>query len=136
MMVSGHKLTGEEQEIFTDSELGEEEEEEEDYSDEADHEFHHEARFVPKTFEDFQTLFKSQFEPAFESEEDIAEEEPLSVDNETEKRVEQLLTRQQPQENIVAKKSSDLQSSPDDYTSEDYEPEELEMTGEQSHEDR
>lgn len=136
MMVSGgHNLTGEEEETYTDSELGEEEEEGENYSDEADHEFENEARFVPKTFEDFQTLFKSQFEPAFESEEDIEEEEPLPVDRETEKRVEQVLLSRQSQEKIVAQKSPEpkpmeVPASPEEFDQEDYEPEELELSGE------
>lgn len=92
MMVAGHNLTHA-GEHYTDSELGEEEEEEEDYSDEVADEFESDDVYVPKTFEDFQTLFKKQFEPANESEEDqeVAESEPQSVDQEMEKRVEQAL---------------------------------------------
>lgn len=138
MMVTDHNLTGEEEEIYTDSELGEEEEE--IYSDEGDQEYQQEERFVPKTFEDFQTLFKSQFEPAFESEEDFAEEDPLPVEQEVEKHVEQVLMRK-PQENPVVKESPEAERKPskapvpqeeEDYEPEDYEPEELELSGERS----
>lgn len=100
MMVAGHNL-GRAGEHYSDSELGEEEEEEE-YSDEVIDEFESDEAFVPKTFEDFQTLFKKQFEPTIESEEDqdVAECEPQSVDREMEKRVEQALL-QMPAKSVV-----------------------------------
>lgn len=94
MMVSGpHLDDGEE---YSDSEFMEEEE----YSDEAGDDRGTSEVYVPRTFEDFQTLFKNQFDPTPDdelSEEPVSSpsdephsiDEPLSVDLEMEKRVEE-----------------------------------------------
>lgn len=119
-MVAGHAG-----ERYTDSELGEEEEEEGEYSDEIVDEFESDEAYVPKTFEDYQSLFKQQFEPAMESEEDQPETEPLSVDQEMEKRVEQALL-QMPAKS-VSKRSPEPEtdegplSQEDDYEHEEHE---------------
>lgn len=95
MMVSGPHL-GDAEEEYTDSELIEDEE----YSDEAGEEYESHEVFVPRTFEDFQTLFKNQFDPTPDdelseepvsspSEEAQSGDEPQSVDIEMEKRVEE-----------------------------------------------
>jgi hypothetical protein len=58
MMVSRPEMQLDE-EMYSDSELGEEEE----YSEEIADEFESDEAFVPRTFEDFQTLYKQQFDP-------------------------------------------------------------------------
>lgn len=124
MMVTSHTL-GSAEEIYTDSELGEEEEGE--YSDELVDEFESDEAYVPKTFEDFQTLFKQQFEPANESEEDqeAASSEPQNVDKEMEKRVEQALLRMP--EKPISKESPEPETDEGPLSQEDeYEPEEHE----------
>lgn len=122
MMVTSHTL-GSAEEMYTDSELGEEEE----FSDEHVDEFESDEAYVPKTFEDFQTLFKQQFEPAIESEEDQEEasSQPQPVDREMEKRVEKALLKMP--EKPVAKESPDPEtdegplSQEDDYEHEEHE---------------
>lgn len=119
MMVSGPHL--EDDEIFSDSELDEEEEE---YSDEMKEDYEPKERF-PKTFEDFQTLFKQQFD-SDEPEEspsqsrDVLSSEPQSVDVETEKRVEQELMK------VPEKRVTKRSPEPETDEEEDYEPDEHE----------
>lgn len=118
------------EEAYTDSELGEEEE----YSDELVDEFETEEVFVPKTFEDFQTMFHQQFEPADESEEPLSEEplsleasspEPQSVDHEMEQRVEQELLKMP--ESANTKKSPEPESDEGPMSQEeDYDPDDQE----------
>ena len=132
-MVAGHKLSHA-GEHYTDSELGEEEEDEEEYSDEVVDEFESDEAFIPKTFEDYQALFKKQFEPTVESEEDLeeAEGEPQSVDQEMEKRVEQAFL--QMPEKSVAKRSPEPETDEGPLSQEDdYEHEEQEdLSGEET----
>jgi hypothetical protein len=137
MMVSGRLDDAEE---YTDSELIEDEE----YSDEAGEEYEHREVFVPRTFEDFQTLFKNQFDPT--PDDDLSEEpvsspsdemhsgdEPQSVDLEMEKRVEEAFKA--PEKvfkapvNVAAPESPEPETSPDEgpfSQEDDYEPEEPE----------
>lgn len=96
MMVSGSRLRDDE-EMYTDSEL---EEEEGEYSDEVVEEYEPRGgAYVPKTFEDFQTLFKHQFDSDEHDDSSSLEQrvpqssEPQSVDKEMEKRVERELLR-------------------------------------------
>lgn len=94
MMVSG--LHYQEQEEYTDSELGkEEEEEEQEFDNQTSDNLKMKEAFVPRTFEDFQSLFKHQFEPDFDysSDEQNIPHEPKPVDEEMEKRVESVLLR-------------------------------------------
>lgn len=130
MMVSGHNL-GRSREHYSDSELGEEEEE---YSDEIVDEFESDEVYVPKTFEDFQTLFNKQFEPTLESEEDqeLAENEPQPVDREMEKRVEQALLKMP--DKSAAKRSPEPETDDGPFSQEDeYEHEDVEdLSGENS----
>lgn len=132
MMVSGPHL-GDAEEEYTDSELIEEEE----YSDEAGDEFGNNEIYVPRTFEDFQTLFKNQFDPTPDdelSEEPVSSpsdelhsgDEPQSVDLEMEKRVEEAF---KVPEKIAAPESPEPETSPDEgpFSQEDeYDPEEPE----------
>lgn len=122
MMVSGPHLEGEE---YSGSDL-----EEEEYSDEALDDYEPEPRFVPKTFEDFQTLFKQQFD-SDEPEEspsqsrDVLSSEPQSVDHEMEKRVEQELMRVP--EKRPAKHSPEPETDDGPFSQEDdYERDEIE----------
>lgn len=120
MMVSGPHLDDAE-EMYTDSE---ELEEDEEFSDEGADEFGSDEVYVPKTFEDFQTLFKSQFEPVHE---DPSPAEPQSVDLEMETRVERELLRKP--EKPVQAESPEPDASPDEgpmSQEDDYEPEEPE----------
>lgn len=115
------------EEEYTDSELIEEEE----YSDEAGEEYGINEVYVPRTFEDFQTLFKNQFDPTPDdelSEEPVSSpsDEPQSVDLEMEKRVENAFKMS---ERNVAIESPEPKTSPDESPlsqEDDYEPEELE----------
>lgn len=133
-MVSGPHLSNADEE-YTDSELLEEEE----YSDEAADEIAPDGLYVPRTFEDFQTLFKNQFDPTPDdelseepisspSEEPHSVEEPKSVDQEMEQRVEQAFKIP---EKVQKPQSSEPETSPDEgpiSQEDDYEhdePEEL-----------
>ena len=123
MMVSGHMADTEE--AYTDSEL-EEEEEEEEYSDEAGDEFGSDEVYVPKTFEDFQTMFKKEFEASVEEEviKNEVPSEPQSVDVEMEKRVEKELMKV-PEKLIVKEPEPELSPDEGPYSMEDeYEREE------------
>lgn len=117
MMVSGPHL-GDAEEEYTDSELIEEEE----YSDEAADDYGSDEVYVPRTFEDFQTLFKNQFDPTPDdelSEEPVSSpsdephsiEEPQSVDVEMEKRVEEAFKIP---EKVVPPESPEPETSPDE----------------------
>lgn len=128
MMVSGPHLSNIEGEMYIDSEeLGEEEEEEEeDYSDEIIDEFGSDEVYVPRTFEDFQTMFKNQQEVPREETEISPSSEPQSVDQEMEKRVEQELMKMP--EKVLINESPEPKMSPEEPISQedDYEPEEPE----------
>lgn len=131
MMVSGPHLSNADED-YTDSELIEEEE----YSDEAGDEYGSNEVCVPRTFEDFQTLFKNQFDPTPDdelSEEPVSSpsdelhsgDEPQSVDLEMEKRVEAAFKLPEK----VLPESPEPELSPDEgpYSQEDdYEAEEPE----------
>lgn len=132
MMVSGPHL-GDAEEEYTDSELIEEEE----YSDEAADEYGSDEVYVPRTFEDFQTLFKNQFDPTPDdelSEEPVSSpsdephsvEEPQSVDQDMEKRVEEAFKIP---EKSFAPESPEPETSPDESPmsqEDDYDPDEPE----------
>ena len=117
-------------EEYTDSEFIEEEE----YSDEAGEEYGHNEVYVPRTYEDFQTLFKNQFDPTPDdelSEEPVSSpsDEPQSVDLEMEKKVENAFKMS---DRNIAIESPEPETSPDGPLSQedDYEPEEAEdITG-------
>lgn len=143
MMVSGRLEDAEE---YTDSELIEDEE----FSDEAGDEFDNRGVYVPRTFEDFQTLFKNQFDPTPDdelSEEPVSSpseelhsgEEPQSVDLEMEKRVEEALKAPEKvfkvPESVAAPESPEPETSPDEgpfSQEDDYEPDEVEELSGQS----
>lgn len=116
-MVSGQHL--EEEEMYSDSDIDEGEEE---YSDEMQEDYELKERFVPKTFEDFQTLFKQQFD-SDEPEEspsqsrDVLSSEPQSVDVEMEKRVEQELMKAP--EKRVAKRSPEPETDDGPFSQEE-----------------
>ena len=74
MMVSSVHAMHEDEEMYSDEEMGEEEEEEEEYSEEVPDDFETEEVYVPKTFEDFQKLFKNQFEPVYDDDDAEAHE--------------------------------------------------------------
>jgi hypothetical protein len=136
MMVSGPHLRDADEDEYTDSELLEEEE----YSDEIGEEFESNEVYVPRTFEDFQTLFKNQFDPTPDddlseepvsspSEEPHSVEEPQSVDQEMEKRVEQAFKTP---ERVAAPESPEPETSPDESPmsqEDDYDPEHEELSG-------
>lgn len=138
MMVSGPHLTdlGDD---YTDSELIEEEEEEE-YSDEAADELGSKEVYVPRTFEDFQTLFKNQFDPTPDdelSEEPLSSpsdephsfEEPQSVDQEMERRVEEAFKFA---EKVPVPESPEPETSPDEgpfSQDDDYDEKNEELSG-------
>ena len=112
------------EEEYTDSEFIEEEE----YSDEAGEELGVNEVYVPRTYEDFQTLFKNQFDPTPDDElsEEPVSDEPQSVDLEMEKRVENAFKMSD--RNVVIE-SPEPETSPDEgplSQEDDYEPEELE----------
>lgn len=136
MMVSGSRLRDDE-EMYTDSEL---EEEEGEYSDEVVDEYEPRGgTFVPKTFEDFQTMFKHQFDSDEHDESSSLEQhvpqssEPQSVDKEMENRVERELLRMPA--SAVAKRSPEPETDEGPLSQEDeYDPEEPEeLSGEKSH---
>lgn len=123
MVTSTQVVENVEGDDYSDSELGEEEE----YSDEVGDEFGSDEVYVPKTFEDFQTLFQQQFEPVvddedrdYEVEEELVDEkkivasssEPQSVDREMEARVEKELLKMP--EKAVATESPEPELSPDE----------------------
>lgn len=140
MMVSGPHLTdlGDD---YTDSELIEEEEEEE-YSDEAADDLGSNEVYVPRTFEDFQTLFKNQFDPTPDdelseeplslsspSDEPHSMEEPKSVDQEMERRVVEAFKFA---EKVAVPESPEPENSPDEgpiSQEDDYEEEQEELSG-------
>jgi hypothetical protein len=113
------------EEMYTDSELGEEEE----YSEEVIDEIETGGIFVPKTFEEFKSVYNAQFDHSDEPDEsysqeaDVSSPEPQSVDVEMEKRVEQELLKLPGQP--ATQESSELET--DDMLlshEEEYEPEE------------
>ena len=126
-MVSGPHL--EEEEMYSGSDFDEEEEEEEEYSDEARDEYVPTAKFVPKTFEDFQTMFKNQFdsdepEDSPSQSREVLSSEPQSVDVEMEKRVEQELMKVP--ERRVTQRSPEPETDDGPFSQEeDYEPHDL-----------
>lgn len=132
MMVSGAHLDDAEEEIYTDSELIEEEEEEEEYSDEIGEVVEADEAFVPKTFEEFQTMFKQKFESPEETKSmpQSSSSEPQSVDREMEMRVEQeLLKKPEKVEKVVEPESPEPETSPDEgpfSQEDDYEPDDPE----------
>lgn len=118
MMVSGPHLAHEiEGEMYTDSELDEEEE----FSDEVADEFGSDEVYVPKTFEDFQTLFNQQFVPAMEDEDEeeicehqeVSPSEPKSVDKEMESRVEAAFMKK-PESALAKERTPEPELSPDE----------------------
>lgn len=116
MMVSRPEEMEEgDEEMYTDSELGEEEE----YSEEIIEEVETERSFVPKTFEDFKSVYQAQYGT---HELEVSPPEPQSVDVEMEKRVEQELLRTPPKP--VAQESSEIETDEPFSQEEEYEPEE------------